>query len=85
MDAVFFTTPAEFRAWLVSANHEAVPELIVGYFKKGTGLPSIACAAVRWLSHPSGLNSGTVRTPLPLWCQSSVPAGWIHFASDGHH
>ena len=40
MDAVFFATPGELRAWLV-ANHETAPELIVGYFKKGTGKPSI--------------------------------------------
>ena len=40
MDAVFFATPEEFRAWLV-ANHETAPELIVGYFKKGTGRASI--------------------------------------------
>ena len=40
MDAVFFATPGKLRAWLV-ANHETAPELIVGYFKKGTGKPSI--------------------------------------------
>jgi len=40
VDAVFFATPGELRAWLV-ANHETAPELIVGYFKKGTGKPSI--------------------------------------------
>lgn len=40
MDAVFFATPEGFRAWFV-ANHETAPELIVGYFKKGTGRPSI--------------------------------------------
>ncbi len=40
MEAVFFATPDAFRAWLV-ANHETADELLVGYFKKGTGHPSI--------------------------------------------
>ncbi len=37
----FFATPAEFRAWL-EANHETATELLVGFHKKGSGLPSIA-------------------------------------------
>ena len=40
MDAVFFATPAAFREWL-EANHDTTPELVVGYFKKGTKRPSI--------------------------------------------
>ena len=36
----FFATEAEFRLWLV-ANHETAPELLVGFWKKGTGEPSI--------------------------------------------
>lgn len=40
MEAVFFATPDAFRTWLV-ANHETADELLVGYFKKGTGHPSI--------------------------------------------
>ncbi len=36
----FFATPAEFRAWL-EAHHDQAPELWVGYYKKGSGLPSI--------------------------------------------
>lgn len=36
----FFKTPADFRDWL-EENHETVPELIVGFYKKGTGKPSI--------------------------------------------
>ncbi len=39
-DATFFATPAKFRAWL-HANHEKTDELWVGYYKKGTGIPSI--------------------------------------------
>jgi uncharacterized protein YdeI (YjbR/CyaY-like superfamily) len=37
---VFFRTPAEFRRWL-RANHAKASELWVGYYKKGTELPSI--------------------------------------------
>jgi uncharacterized protein YdeI (YjbR/CyaY-like superfamily) len=37
---LFFPTPAEFRAWL-GANHESARELWVGYYKKGSGRPSI--------------------------------------------
>jgi uncharacterized protein YdeI (YjbR/CyaY-like superfamily) len=39
-DAIFFETPAELRAWL-DANHETVPELFVGAWKKSTGKPSL--------------------------------------------
>lgn len=38
--ATFFATPAEFRAWL-EANHQLVPELWVGYYKRSSGRPSI--------------------------------------------
>ena len=40
MDARFFETPAEFRAWL-EAHHASADELLVGYYKKGTGRPSM--------------------------------------------
>jgi uncharacterized protein YdeI (YjbR/CyaY-like superfamily) len=36
----FFPTPADFRAWL-EANHQTEKELLVGYFKKDSGKPSI--------------------------------------------
>jgi uncharacterized protein YdeI (YjbR/CyaY-like superfamily) len=36
----FFPTPADFRAWL-ERNHETAPELLVGFYKKGSGRPSI--------------------------------------------
>jgi uncharacterized protein YdeI (YjbR/CyaY-like superfamily) len=36
----FFRTEAEFRRWL-AANHETAPELLVGFWKKGSGKPSI--------------------------------------------
>ena len=36
----FFATPAAFRAWL-EANHEVERELLVGFYKRGSGKPSI--------------------------------------------
>ena len=38
--AVFFETEADFRRWL-EANHETAPELVVGFWKKGSGKPSV--------------------------------------------
>ncbi|MCR8631306.1 YdeI/OmpD-associated family protein [Paenibacillus radicis (ex Xue et al. 2023)] len=40
MNPVFFATPSQFRAWL-EANHDQTQELWVGYYKKGTGKPSL--------------------------------------------
>jgi uncharacterized protein YdeI (YjbR/CyaY-like superfamily) len=37
---IFFATPADFRAWL-EAHHADTPELLVGFYKKGSGKPSI--------------------------------------------
>jgi uncharacterized protein YdeI (YjbR/CyaY-like superfamily) len=39
-EAVFFSTPAEFRAWL-EKHHETEPEVWVGYYKKATGKPTM--------------------------------------------
>ena len=36
----FFPTAADFRRWL-EAHHETAPELLVGFWKKGSGRPSI--------------------------------------------
>ena len=36
----FFPTEADFRRWL-KANHATAPELLVGFWKKSTGKPSI--------------------------------------------
>src|SRR5437763_16691657 len=36
----FFPTEVDFRRWL-EANHQTAPELLVGFWKKGTGKPSI--------------------------------------------
>jgi len=40
MTATFFATPAAFRRWL-EAHHESNTELVVGFYKKGSGKPSI--------------------------------------------
>ncbi len=39
----FFATPAEFRAWL-EKNHAAADELLVGFWKKNSGKPSMTYA-----------------------------------------
>lgn len=36
----FFPTPSDFRAWL-EAHHDKLPELVVGFYKKDSGKPSI--------------------------------------------
>lgn len=40
MDATFFESAAEWRAWL-EANHDTATELMVGFYKKGSGKPSV--------------------------------------------
>jgi uncharacterized protein YdeI (YjbR/CyaY-like superfamily) len=40
VDAIFFSTPAEFRAWL-EEHHDTESEVWVGYFKKATGKPTM--------------------------------------------
>ena len=39
-EPTFFSTDSEFRRWL-EENHETAPELLVGFWKKATGKPSI--------------------------------------------
>jgi uncharacterized protein YdeI (YjbR/CyaY-like superfamily) len=40
MKPTFFRTPSEFRTWL-ERNHDKAPELLVGFYKKSSGKPSI--------------------------------------------
>ena len=40
MKPTFFAKPEEFRRWL-KRNHETADELLVGYWKKGSGKPSM--------------------------------------------
>jgi uncharacterized protein YdeI (YjbR/CyaY-like superfamily) len=39
-DAIYFSTPAELRAWL-EEHHESTEELWLGYHKKATGKPTL--------------------------------------------
>ena len=39
-EPTYFETEAKFRSWL-EANHQTAPELLVGFWKKATGKPSI--------------------------------------------
>ena len=40
MEPTFFPTPEDFRAWLAE-NHDRERELLVGFYKVGSGKPSI--------------------------------------------
>ena len=40
MKPTFFQTEADFRGWL-EANHATAPELLVGFWKKSSGKPSV--------------------------------------------
>lgn len=40
MKPTFFATREKFRAWL-EKHHDTTPELLVGFYKKGSGKPSI--------------------------------------------
>ncbi len=40
MKPTFFPTPADFRRWL-EEHHTTAAELLVGYYKKGSGRPSM--------------------------------------------
>ncbi len=41
MSQAFFKNPADFRSWL-EKNHNKATELLVGFYKKGSGTPSIS-------------------------------------------
>jgi uncharacterized protein YdeI (YjbR/CyaY-like superfamily) len=45
-EPTFFATETDFRRWL-EANHETAPELLVGFWKKATGKPSIDWSQAR--------------------------------------
>jgi uncharacterized protein YdeI (YjbR/CyaY-like superfamily) len=40
MEPTFFATPSEMRAWF-EAHHDRAHELLVGFYKKGSGRPSV--------------------------------------------
>lgn len=41
MEPIFFATPGDFRAWL-EEHHETADEVLVGFYKKKAGKPSMA-------------------------------------------
>lgn len=43
MEPVYFTTPEAFRGWL-EMHHETATEIIVGFYKKKSGVPGITWA-----------------------------------------
>ena len=52
---MFFATPAAFRRWL-QKNHDRATELLVGFYKKDSGRPSITWPV-------GGAGMGTSATP----------------------
>src|SRR5687768_13312413 len=40
MEPIFFAKPSDFRKWL-KANHKKETELLVGFYKVSSGIPSI--------------------------------------------
>jgi uncharacterized protein YdeI (YjbR/CyaY-like superfamily) len=40
VEPIFFPTPASWRAWL-EANHDTEADVLVGFYKRGTGKPGI--------------------------------------------
>jgi uncharacterized protein YdeI (YjbR/CyaY-like superfamily) len=42
-DARFFASPGEWRAWL-EEHHDSADEVVVGYWRRGTGRPSLTWA-----------------------------------------
>jgi uncharacterized protein YdeI (YjbR/CyaY-like superfamily) len=81
----FFKTPAEFRAWL-EKNHARVSELLVGFYKKGSGKPSITwpeavdqALCFGWIDsvrkgidETSYMNRFTPRKPRSTWSEVNV-------------
>jgi hypothetical protein len=55
MEPVFFADAAELRAWF-EQHHEQAPELLVGYWKKGSGQTGVTHseAIEQGLMHPAG-------------------------------
>jgi uncharacterized protein YdeI (YjbR/CyaY-like superfamily) len=85
MDPVYFETPADFRAWL-EEHHTTATELWVGFYKKGSGRPSITwpeavdqALCFGWIDGirksvdaDSYANRFTPRTPRSTWSNVNV-------------
>lgn len=85
MEPTFFATPDEFRAWF-AANAGTKTELLVGFYKKGSGLPSITwpeavdeALCVGWIDgvrksrdERSYTIRFTPRTPRSIWSAVNI-------------
>jgi uncharacterized protein YdeI (YjbR/CyaY-like superfamily) len=81
----FFATPADWRAWL-ERNHDSQSEVLVGFWKKGTGRPSITwpesvdeALCFGWIDgvrRSLGPDSYTIRftprTPTSIWSAVNI-------------
>ena len=81
----FFASPAAFRAWL-HANHELAKDLVVGFYTKGSGKPSMTwpesvdeALCYGWIDgvrHSLGDDSYTIRftprKPTSVWSQRNI-------------
>ena len=85
MEPIFFATPHDFRAWL-ERNHQTEKELWVGFYKKGSGKPSMTwpesvdqalCfgwidGVRRSLDGESYVNRFTPRKPGSIWSAVNI-------------
>ena len=85
MDPIFFETAGDFRAWL-EEHHADTPELWVGFYKKGTGRPSLTwpeavdqALCFGWidgirkkLDDTSYVNRFTPRKPNSIWSTVNI-------------
>jgi uncharacterized protein YdeI (YjbR/CyaY-like superfamily) len=85
MEPTFFATPAEFRAWL-EEHHASESEVHVGFYKRGTGRPSMTwdesvdeALCFGWIDgvrHSLGEESYTIRftprKPGSIWSALNV-------------
>lgn len=81
----FFASPDLFREWL-HANHERAPELVVGFYKKASGKPSLTWSdsvdealCYGWIDgirHSLGDDSYTIRftprRPTSIWSNVNI-------------
>jgi hypothetical protein len=85
VEPIFFPTPADFRAWL-EQNHSTEKELIVGFYRKASGKPSITWSEAvdqalcfGWIDgvrhsrdHESYTNRFTPRRPGSNWSAVNI-------------
>ena len=83
--AVYFDGPESFRAWL-EAHHETATAIVVGFYKKGSGIPSMTwpesvdeALCVGWIDgHVKGVDEirytrrFTPRTATSIWSAVNI-------------